>query len=148
MSRKTGWQANETGAGINGKVRTKPPSQATAPGPGLLSGPYLAMEGMNIMKTFDELYDEQHETIVQQAEQIARLEAELDQSVGAAMAFQDSDIKQAEQIARLTNALGAITYINPSERCAENKMIEIAKEALEHIDGIGNVIVWKGNSDE
>ena len=70
MSRKTGWQANETGAGINGKVRTKPPSQATAPGPGLLSGPYLAMEGMNIMKTFDELYDEQHETIAQQAEQI------------------------------------------------------------------------------
>ena len=56
--------------------------------------------------------------------------------------------EQAEQIARLTNALGAITYINPSERCAENKMIEIAKEALEHIDGIGNVIVWKGNSDE
>jgi len=63
----------KTGAGINGKVRTKPPSQATAPGPGLLSGPYLAMEGMNIMKTFDELYDEQHETIAQQAEQIARL---------------------------------------------------------------------------
>ena len=110
----------------------------------LLCKHYGGLPDNDMYRGVDQLINE----VILQAEQITNGNDNAHELEQCKTELEGIVAEQAEQIARLTNALGAITYINPSERCAENKMIEIAKEALEHIDGIGNVIVWKGNSDE